>query len=82
MKVGRSKKAKKPEKKIKEKKAKREHRISFMLNDAENNALERHLKKYKIKNKSKWYREMIFSQVWKAMGEDYPRLFKEEEMMQ
>jgi hypothetical protein len=56
------------------------HRISFMLNEDENKAIERHLKKYKINNKSLWYRTIIMTQVWKSMEEDYPTLFNEKEM--
>ena len=58
----------------------REHRISFMLNDTEYNAIERYLRKYKINNKSNWYRSTILAHIWKVMGEDYPTLFDENEM--
>ena len=75
-------KGKRQEKKLQKKDTKREHRISFMLNDTEYNALERFLRKYKITNKSKWYRTTIFSHVWKVMMEDYPTLFDENEMRQ
>ena len=61
-------------------KDKREHRIVFMLNDREYNAIERHLTKYKIKNKSNWYRNTILTHVWKILEEDYPTLFNEKEM--
>ena len=58
----------------------REHRISFMMNDDEYNAVERHLAKYKITNKSNWYRTTILTHVLKIMEEDYPTLFNENEM--
>jgi hypothetical protein len=60
--------------------AKREHRVAFMLNDMEYNAIERHLRKYKIVNKSNWYRRTILSHIWRVMEEDYPTLFNENEM--
>ena len=68
------------DKESQKKKTKREHRISFMLNDLEYKAIESHLKKYKIKNKSKWYRNVILAYIWKVMEEDYPTLFNENEM--
>jgi hypothetical protein len=70
------------EKQSKKKKndAKREHRIVFMLNDMEHNAIVRYLSKYKITNKSNWYRSTILTHVWKMMEEDYPTLFNENEM--
>ena len=66
--------------KLPKKEAKREHRIAFMLNDTEYNAIERHLCKYKITNKSNWYRSTILAHIWKVMEEDYPTLFNENEM--
>ncbi|MDH6306283.1 hypothetical protein M2459_002646 [Parabacteroides sp. PF5-5] len=61
-------------------KAPRVHRVSFLLNDDEFNAVCNHFSKYKISNKSRWYRETIFSQVLKTLEEDYPTLFNESEM--
>jgi phage-related protein len=60
--------------------AKREHRVTFMLNEKEHNAIERFLRKYKIKNKSHWYRTTILTHIWKVMMDDYPTLFNENEM--
>ena len=61
-------------------KKKYERRVSFMMNDDEYNAVERYLSKYKITNKSNWYRTVILTHVLKMMEEDYPTLFKESEM--
>ena len=61
-------------------KEKRNHRITFMLNETENKAVERHLMKYKIKNKSNWFRRIILAQIWLKLEEDYPMLFNENEM--
>ena len=73
-------KIKREDKTLPKKNEKRDHRISFMLNDKEYNAIERHLSKYKITNKSNWYRHTILAHIWKVMGEDYPTLFDEKEM--
>jgi hypothetical protein len=58
----------------------RSHRITFMMNDTEHKALQRHLKKYKITNKSNWYRRTILARIWQKLEEDYPTLFNEKEM--
>ena len=58
----------------------RDRRVSFMMNDDEYNAIERYLSRYKITNKSNWYRTAILTHVLKMMEEDYPTLFKENEM--
>lgn len=61
-------------------KEKRNHRITLMLNDTEYKAVQRHLQKYKIKNKSNWFRRTILAQIWLKLEDDYPMLFKENEM--
>ncbi|MDR1601746.1 MAG: hypothetical protein LBS42_04880 [Tannerella sp.] len=58
----------------------RAHRASFLMNDEEYQAVERHLSKYRITNKSNWYRSIILSHVIKVMENDYPTLFSENEM--
>ena len=58
----------------------RVHKVTFMLNDAEQKAVERYLARYKIINKSRWYRETILSHILKTLEEDYPTLFNENEM--
>ena len=58
----------------------RVHRVSFMLNDEEHKAVEHYLKKYKIKNKSRWYRETIIAHILRTLEKDYPTLFNENEM--
>jgi len=58
----------------------RVHKISFMLNDEEHKAVIRYLSKYKIENKSRWYRETILSHILRTLEEDYPTLFNENEM--
>lgn len=58
----------------------RTHAIHFLLNDEEKEAIDRYLAKYKIENKSRWYRETILSHVLKNRCIDYPTLFSEQEM--
>lgn len=53
----------------------RTHRHFFMLNDKENNALERYISKYKVKNKSKFIREALMTAVIRKLEEDSPTLF-------
>jgi hypothetical protein len=58
----------------------RVHRVSFMLNNDEHEALLSHFSKCKIENKSRWYRELIFTHVFRTLEENYPTLFDESEM--
>ncbi len=58
----------------------RVHKVTFMLNDEEHKVVKRYLSKYKISNKSRWYRETILSHILRTLEEDYPTLFKENEM--
>jgi len=55
---------------------KRIHRKSILFNKREIQAIDHYCKKYKIKNKSKFMREMIITSVLKKFDEDYPSLFK------
>jgi sRNA-binding regulator protein Hfq len=71
---------KKQQKTIPPAKSARVHRVSFLMNGEEYQAVERHLSKYRITNKSNWYRSIILSHVIKMMEKDYPTLFNENEM--
>ena len=53
----------------------RSHRQIFVLNDQENNALNRYIAKYKISNKSRFIRETLMAAVIKRLEEDCPTLF-------
>jgi hypothetical protein len=57
------------------KKSLRTHRQIFTLNDEENNALNRYIAKYNVKNKSKFIRETLMFSVIRRMEEDHPTLF-------
>jgi hypothetical protein len=58
----------------------RNHKVSFMLNDEEYNVIQRYMAKYRIRNKSNWYRTTLMVHVLKVMETDYPTLFNEYEM--
>lgn len=58
----------------------RNQRISFMLNEEEYKTINNYLLKYKISNRSRWYRETIMSHILKVLEQDYPTLFSENEM--
>jgi hypothetical protein len=56
--------------------SKREHRLTFRLNDLEMKALTKYYKKYKVKNKARFLRETIMHAILKKFDEDYPTLFE------
>lgn len=53
----------------------RQHRLSFRLNDLELKALMKYYKKYRVKNKARFLRETVMYAVLKKFDEDYPTLF-------
>lgn len=55
-------------------------KAEFMLNDEEYNLIHFYLKKYKITNRSRWFRETVLNHILKNMDKDYPTLFEENEM--
>jgi hypothetical protein len=55
---------------------KRVYRKSILFNKREIQAINHYCKKYKIRNKSKFMREMIISSILKKFDEDYPSLFE------
>ena len=63
------------QKPLKRKKSLRTHQQTFTLNDEENNALDRYIAKYNIKNKSKFIRETLMFAVIRRLEEDHPTLF-------
>mgnify|MGYP000911946922 CR=1 FL=1 len=60
--------------------SKRMMRLTCFLNEQEYEFIENHLKRYKIKNKSRWLRETLLLAIYKEMEENYPTLFDEHEM--
>jgi hypothetical protein len=75
------KKDKKGGNKIKSKTRLRTHRETIAFNDDEYKVIRRYFSKYKISNKSRFYREAIMTSViQRLVGKDYPTLFSEDEM--
>lgn len=54
----------------------RTRRTSLNFNQREREAIELYCEKYNIKNKSKFMRETILTEVLKRFDEDYPTLFE------
>jgi len=61
---------------VKDETLKRSHRKSILFNKREIQAIDHYRKKYKIRNKSKFMREIIISSILKKFDEDYPSLFE------
>lgn len=57
----------------------RSNRQTIMLNRREMNALNAFCEKYKVSNRSRFFRETIMTHILKKFDEDYPTLFGEEE---
>ncbi len=58
----------------------RSKKAEFMLNEEEYELINFYLRKYKITNRSRWFRETIMNHILKNMDQDYPTLFEENEM--
>ena len=56
-------------------KLKRQHTVQFLFNDLELQAFEKYCKKYRVKNKSKFIRETVMTEVLGQFDKDYPSLF-------
>lgn len=59
---------------------KRHLRMVCLLSEEEQRIIDRYLEKYRITNKSRWFRETILMFIYKNMDEDYPTLFGEHDM--
>lgn len=75
-----AKKKKKKEVKPKVTKSPRNKRVTVNLNTEELSALHNYLLKYKIKNRSRWFRETLMTHILKVYHDDYPTLFSENDM--
>jgi len=60
----------------KDEKLRRTNRTSILFNQREQEAINLYCEKYKIRNKSKFMRESIMTEVLKRFDEDYPTLFE------
>jgi hypothetical protein len=60
----------------KDEKLRRINRTSLLFNRREQEAIELYCEKYKIRNRSKFMREAIMTEILKRFDEDYPTLFE------
>jgi hypothetical protein len=60
----------------KDEKMRRINRTSLLFNRREQEAIELYCEKYKIRNRSKFMREAIMTEILKRFDEDYPTLFE------
>ena len=60
----------------KDEKLKRTNRTAILFNQREQEAINLYCEKYKIRNKSKFMRETILTEVLQRFDEDYPTLFE------
>ena len=60
----------------KDEKLRRAHRTSILFNNREREAINLYCEKYNIKNRSKFMREAIMTEILKRFDEDYPTLFE------
>ena len=61
-------------------KLKRTNKITLLLNDKEIEAIEAYCKKYKVKSKSQFVREVVMRTVMNRFLEDYPTLFEKQDL--
>ncbi|HBG87798.1 MAG TPA: hypothetical protein DEG09_01410 [Marinilabiliaceae bacterium] len=67
-------------KKVKVPIAKREHRVTVLLNDQELEAINAYCKKYKVKSMARFLRESALRNVMTRFLDDYPTLFQKNEL--
>jgi metal-responsive CopG/Arc/MetJ family transcriptional regulator len=53
----------------------REHKVSILLNDSEQRALDRFCERYGVSNRSRLIRETLMRAILKKMDNDQPTLF-------
>jgi hypothetical protein len=58
----------------------RTKKVDCLMSEEEYALIELYLKKYKITNRSRWFRQVMIGHVLKNLEEDYPTLFNENEM--
>ncbi len=56
-------------------KLKRKHRLTIYLNDRELRVFLRYCRKYGIKNKAQFIRQVVFTRILEDYDKDYPKLF-------
>ena len=60
---------------LREQHLKRTYKKSLLFNEPEMDAINNFCKKYKIENKSKFFRETIITTILKKIEQDHPTLF-------
>jgi hypothetical protein len=60
----------------KDEKLRRTNRTSILFNHREQEAINLFCEKYQIRNKSKFMREAIMTEILKKFDDDYPTLFE------
>ncbi len=63
----------------KEERLKRTNRLSVMLNNREMKALGIYCSRYRIKNKSEFFRETVMKYILRRFEEEHPTLWEESE---
>ena len=58
----------------------RKQRMVCLMSEEEVRIVDAYLKKYKISNKARWFRETVLTFIRQKMEEDYPTLFNEQDM--
>lgn len=63
------------QKKYRKKPERRSHRVSILLNDSEQRALDHYCKRYTVSNRSRLIRETLMRNILKRFETDNPTLF-------
>ena len=58
----------------------RTKQIHCMVSEEEYELISFYLKRYKITNRSRWFRQLMIRHILKTCEQDYPTLFNENEM--
>lgn len=58
----------------------RTKKINILVSQEEFDLIEFYLKKYKITNRSRWFRRLMIGHILRNFEQDYPTLFSENEM--
>lgn len=58
----------------------RTKKIQFMVSEEEYALIDFYLRKYKIMNRSRWFRQVMIGHILKTFDKNYPTLFNENEM--
>ena len=80
MKVTKKKNTKKTNNSRPKEKLVRNKRLTITLNEKEFRVIERFFNEYKIKNKTKFVRDLLIRSVWEKLEANAPTLFSADEM--